>query len=129
MLQIDAFGPDATLHHIGIAVRSIQATAPELTPEFDPGQKVSVAFLELNGLTLELIEPASDDSPVSRSLKAGQRLQHMCYEVDDLDSALEVGRAAGFHALGKSVPAVAFGGRHIIWVFHNSHGLVELLQR
>ncbi len=49
------FGADATFHHIGIAVLSILEAAPDLTPVFDPIQKVSVAFMHMHDLPLELI--------------------------------------------------------------------------
>ena len=129
MPRTEAFGPDAALHHVGIAVKSIGSVRPDLEPVHDPIQRVSVAFTEMHGLPVELIEPASDDSPVSRSLRAGQRLQHLCFEVDELETAMERGRAAGFHTVAPPVPAVAFGGRRIAWVFHGVYGLVELLER
>jgi methylmalonyl-CoA/ethylmalonyl-CoA epimerase len=129
MSRIEAFGSSATLHHVGIAVRSIREAEPDLEPVHDPIQKVSVAFTDLHGLSVELIEPASTESPVSRSLDAGQRLQHVCFEVDDLDESLASGRAAGFHTVARPAPAAAFDGRQIAWVFHRFYGLVELLER
>jgi methylmalonyl-CoA/ethylmalonyl-CoA epimerase len=129
MPPLDAFGGTASFHHLGIAVHSIRDTAPELVPILDPIQKVSVAFLEMNGLSIELIEAAADDSPVSRSLRSGQRLQHVCFEVDDMEEALRSGRLAGFHPMAAPVPAVAFAGRRIAWVFHTVFGLVEILER
>lgn len=129
MPPLDAFGASARFHHLGIAVKSIRSAAPDLVPVLDPIQKVSVAFLEINGFSVELIEAAADDSPVSRSLRSGQRLQHVCFEVDDLEEALRLGRAAGFQLVAAPVPAVAFQGRRIAWVFHAVFGLVEVLER
>ena len=37
----------------------------------DPIQQVRVAFANFSGLTIELIEPASERSPIDQSLKKG----------------------------------------------------------
>jgi methylmalonyl-CoA/ethylmalonyl-CoA epimerase len=78
---------------------------------------------------VEYIEPASPDSPVTRSLQQGQRLLHLCFEVDRLEDAISVGRDAGFHLIRPPVPAAAFAGRRIAWVLSTQAGLVELLER
>ncbi len=126
---VDAFGPDARLHHVGVAVKSIAAVRPDLMAVHDPIQKVRVAFFRLHDLTIELIEPAADDAPVHRSLRAGSTLVHTCFEVDDVDAALVSGRRAGYAMLRPPVPAVAFANRRIAWVMHRAFGLVELLER
>lgn len=129
MTQLPAFGPDARLHHIGIAVRSIAAVNSEIQIFHDPIQRVRVAFFEMHDLLVELIEPAGDDSPVQRSLNQGVKLLHTCFEVDRLESSMDVAREAGYHPIRHPAPAVAFGGRRIVWVFHRELGLVELLER
>lgn len=129
MPSADPFGADATFHHVGLAVRSIEAVAPGADIVEDPIQNVRVSFVDWNGARMEFIEPVDESSPVTRSLKTGQRLQHLCFEVDSLDAALPAAAARGFHSLGKPVPAVAFGGRRIAWVYHAVFGLFELLER
>lgn len=127
--SIEAFGPDARLHHVGAVVPSIADQGLDLEPIHDPLQRVRVAFVDLAGTTIELVEPASDDSPIRRSLEKGGKLLHLCFEVPELDAALGSAAVHGFRALGPAQPAVAFGGRRIAWCFSPVFGLVELLER
>jgi methylmalonyl-CoA/ethylmalonyl-CoA epimerase len=129
MLERSPFGPSARLHHLGIAVPSIAAVEPALESTHDPIQKVRVAFYRQHDLTVELIEPAADDSPVRRSLEQGVKLLHTCYEVDRLEDAIAAGRTAGYMMIRPPVPATAFEGRRIAWVLSKDLGLVELLER
>jgi methylmalonyl-CoA/ethylmalonyl-CoA epimerase len=126
--KVDFFGEDARFHHVGMVVRSIASIQPDLEIIFDPVQNVNVAFVTLNGLTVELLEPASKDSPVGASLAKGIKLVHLCYEVADVEDALRRCREFGFFCIRKPVNAVAFN-REIAWVFSREYGLVELLAR
>lgn len=98
----------------------------------DPLQRVRVAFfypVDGHNPVLELVEPASDTSPVTSFLKKGGGLHHVCYEIDDLDSALRQARAAKMAIASPPTPAVAFNGRRIAWVCSRNRLLMELLER
>jgi methylmalonyl-CoA/ethylmalonyl-CoA epimerase len=122
------FGESARFHHVGMVVRSIQDLFPGIEPIPDPIQRVRVAFVDMHGAVVELIEPHGDVSPVTRALQRGERLVHLCYQVDDLHAALASAESGGFHTIHSPVPAIAFGGRLIAWVFHPHFGLCELLE-
>src|SRR5262249_10952079 len=126
--QLQFFGPSAKLHHVGIAVRSIEDAVPGLQQVEDPIQKVRVAFADFAGLTIELIEPASEKSPVDQSLKNGVKLLHICIEVPSLDGALKICAQNGFRKISPVQPATAFDMRKIVWVFNTVFGLVELVE-
>ena len=129
-LKLNCFGDDALLRHVGVAVRSIEAAAPGVAKELDPLQNVRVAFVELNGVLCELVEPVDERSPVNGYLKRDKMsLYHLCFEVSNLESALTRAKQNGFHALGRPKPAAAFEGRRIAWVFSPLLGLFELLER
>jgi len=129
-LVLNFFGEDARLRHIGVAVRSIDEAAPGALKQLDPLQNVRVAFIELNGVPCELVEPVDERSPVNGYLEHRKmNLYHLCFEVPDLERAVKQARQQGFHALGKPKPAVAFEGRRIAWVFSPTLGLFELLER
>ena len=54
-------------------------------------QKVRVALFDVGGVHIELVEPLSEDSPVSNFLKKrGGGIHHIAYEVDDLEDQIEV---------------------------------------
>ncbi len=129
-IPLELFGQDAAFHHVGLAVRSIaDSIGPCEGVVHDRVQQVSVAFVDLNGVCVELIEPAARPSPITASLDHGQPLVHLCFEVADLTRAIAAGRAAGFHKLARPVPAPAFDGRRIAWIYSRTYGLVELLER
>jgi len=129
------------LHHVGFVVASIEAAAPGFARSMgaewdgqiihDPLQKVRVIFLTTRAgdPQIELIEPAGEDSPVLRFLQEkGGGLNHVCYEVDDLEKELAEFRSRGAIIAKRPKPAVAFGGRRIAWVVTAEKLLVELLE-
>jgi methylmalonyl-CoA/ethylmalonyl-CoA epimerase len=85
--------------------------------------------LDTKNPVLELVEPASDASPVSNFLKTGGGLHHVCYEIDDLASGLRDAKASGFAVVAAPAPAVAFAGRKIAWICSRNRLLIELLER
>ncbi len=133
--------PALRLHHVGFVVANIETAMPgflrSLAAEWDgqvfldPLQKVRVAFLATRAQdpAIELVEPAADDSPVSRFLQErGGGLHHVCYEVADLEQQLVELRSRGALIVKRPLPAVAFGGRRIAWVITSEKLLVELLE-
>lgn len=129
MSRKQPFGPTATLHHVGLVVKSITAAWPDAEIFEDPLQKVKVAFVFINDQNLELIEPLSEDSPVSSSLKKGSKLVHLCYLVENIESAIQSAAKEGYRCFGRPVPAVAFEQRRIAWLFHREFGLFELVEK
>jgi methylmalonyl-CoA/ethylmalonyl-CoA epimerase len=133
---------NAILHHLGFVVASISAVAEEFAAlisarwdgviTHDPIQRVRVSFFsaaDARNPVFELVEPASEVSPVTSFLKKGGGLHHVCYEIDDLESGLREARAVGLAIVANPAPAVAFNGRRIAWVCSRSRLLVELLER
>ena len=52
-------------------------------------QKVRVAMLPLGESRIELLEPTSDDSPISKFLeKRGGGIHHIAVEVEDIEASL-----------------------------------------
>jgi len=133
---------NAVLHHLGFVVASIssvgQAFAASMSAHWDgdvihdPIQRVRVAFfypIDSRNPVFELVEPASETSPVSNFLKKRGGLHHVCYEVDELEIALDNARHEGWAIASLPAPAVAFHGRRIAWVYSKTRLLVELLER
>lgn len=95
------FGEDAVFHHIGIAVSSLNRVVDSEYPRWDDKvQGVRVAFVDLNGAPVELIEPLSETSPVSGDLSCGRPLVHVCFEVSSLATSIGAAGQYGFHLLG-----------------------------
>ena len=134
--------PQGTFHHVGYVVASIpdsvHAIAKSLDAEWDgeiihdPLQSVRVTFLKHKNSAdplVELVEPVGEKSPVQAFLKRGGGLHHLCYQVEQLEKQLQQSRAAGAVIVRRPVPAVAFGGRRIAWVFTTQKLLIEYLER
>jgi len=132
----------ASFHHVGYAVASIDRVAKEFASSMgaqwdekiihDPLQEARVTFMRCGGPetpAIELVEPAGDSSPLYKFVAQGGGLHHVCYEVDSLNPQLEQSRAAGCLVVKDPLPAVAFGGRRIAWVYTRQKLLVEYLER
>ena len=134
---------NAILHHLGFVVPSICSAAEGFAAVisaswdgmviYDPLQGVRVSFLspaDARNPVFELVEPASEESPVSTFLKKrGGGMHHICYEINDLDSRLGEAPSAGLVVVSTPKPAVAFAGRRIAWVCSRNRLLMELLER
>lgn len=127
MTVLNFFGEDARFHHIGIAVKSIKDVSPSSKIITDPIQKVHVAFVSLNGVETELIEPYGDNSPISESLMKGIKFLHICYAMPDIEKTIKECRKYRFHCIANPMPAVALNN-NIAWVYSNQFGLFELLE-
>lgn len=127
------------VHHIAIVVASI-AEARKVyegvlglsagEPEFVPDQKVNVLVTYAGSQRIELVEPASPDSPVSRFLaKHGGGLHHVAYRVDDIEVAIAALVKAGVRMI-DSHPRPGAHGTRIAFVYPQgmSGVLTELVE-
>ena len=132
----------ATFHHVGFVVASISQVGPEFARSLgaewdgqvihDPLQQARVTFLHCGASsnpTIELIEADSHESPLNKFVAKGGGLHHICYEVDALEAQLEFCRKQGSLIVRKPLPAAAFQGRSIAWVYTKQKLLVEYLER
>ena len=126
--SVDIFGDEAEIDHVGIAVESIDTALPDAEKVVDGIQDVSVAFVSIHGMTMELVEPNSDTSPISNLMSKGSKLLHICYRVPDIDAAIRKARKHGVHLISQPVPAVAFDNRKIAWLYSKTYGLLELVE-
>lgn len=133
---------DFKLLHVGVAVSSLEPTAELLSTLFgykvvsgpfdDPIQKVAVSFLATSGkdvAEIELIAPISEDSPIRSMLaKGGGAAYHLCFETNDLEGALAHARNHDCIVIASPVPAVAYQGRRIAWIYTPLRQLFELVE-
>lgn len=130
------------IHHIGAAVRDLQKAvetyrdlfgyALDSGPFVDEVQGVEVCLLRLGSspqIMLELVSPIGTPSPIDTILKKRNTAYHVCYEVDDIGSVISEFRRKGCIMVAEPVPAAAFGGRRIAWLYTPTNQLVEILER
>ena len=126
------------LHHIGIVVKDLASYVEPYTrfgliahsPVFhDPLQKVHLQFWrDERGSLLELIEPASEDSPVWRESQKGGGLNHLCYEVEDIEKQVQESIQEGGMITRPLTPAIAFEGRRVVFLYFLELGLIEFVE-
>ncbi|UCD24236.1 MAG: methylmalonyl-CoA epimerase [Gemmatimonadota bacterium] len=129
--------PNAQVAHIGIAVanldealafyRDILGLDPS-PPETADG--ATIVSLHLGDLEVELMQPAVEDSPISKFLeKRGPGIHHICYRVADLPAALEECRRRGYRLIDEE-PRPGAGGRMVAFVHPKATGgiLLELTE-
>ena len=125
-------------HHVGIACHRIERTLPfylslgySAAPVIDdPVQHVRVCFLDKSDAPrLELLEPLDDSSPVARTLStAGVTPYHLCYEVSDIERAIQLLRGERFLLVNGPVEAPAMDNRRVAFLFKKDTGLLELVE-
>lgn len=130
------------LHHVGIAVRELGQAADRLSclfsydlvsgPFDDPLQRVSVSFLSGSSgdaAQIELIAPFGENSPIQSMLNRGATgPYHLCFETEDIVAAVEHLQRQGCVVISQPLPAVAFQGRRIAWIYTPDRQLFELLE-
>ncbi len=95
-----------------------------------PKEAARIAFLPLGGSEIELVQPTTQDSGLSRYLeKHGPGLHHVCLQVDDLTGLLGRLKANGIQLINDQ-PQVGDDGRLYAFIHPKSTQgvLVELYQ-
>lgn len=100
------------LHHIGIAVRSLDESIPRYVDglglqlqgiEEVPTEKVRVAVVLAGSTRIELLEPTDPESPIARFLeKRGPGVHHLAFQVADTGEMIKVLTEAGAPMLDES---------------------------
>ena len=122
------------IDHLGIAVRSLDEAVGYYEKalgvmckgrEEVPSQGVRVAFFMVGDVRLELIEPTSGDSAVSKYLeKNGEGLHHVAFETDDIMAQLQKARDAGCRLVNE-IPIEGAGGKQVAFLHPKStHGVL-----
>ena len=128
----------AVIAHIGIAVRGLDAGVSfyrdvlglsEVPLADSDGARI--AGFAAGDALVELLEPATDDSPIGCFVaQRGGGLHHVCFAVPDLDAALERCREFGVRLIDET-PREGAEGKRIAFLHPSSTSgvLVELSER
>lgn len=129
------------LHHLGYAVPKISNVLNRFLAEdclivspciIDPILDVRVQFITLadSDTLIEVIEPVSDRSPVHTFLRRGNGFYHLCFEVPDLQSQLDLERERHGVIVVNPTRAEAFHGDEgkVAFVVRRSGMLIEFLE-
>jgi len=127
------------INHLGIATKGIDEALKfwadalgleNVHTETVEDQKVRVAMLPIGESRVELLEPTSDDSPISKFLeKRGGGLHHIAVEVDNIDASLAKLKEQGMRLIDET-PRIGAEGCLVAFVHPSASGgvLLELVQ-
>jgi len=127
------------INHLGIATKGIDEALKfwadalgleNVHTEVVEDQKVRVAMLPLGESRVELLEPVSDDSPISKFLeKRGGGIHHIAVETDDIEASLQQLKDNGIRLIDQN-PRIGAEGCLVAFVHPASTGgvLLELVQ-
>lgn len=128
------------IDHLGIATKSIAESLKfwqdslgleNVHTEVVEEQKVRVAMLPIGESRVELLEPTSDDSPISKFLeKRGGGIHHIAVEVENIEASLAKLKAEGARLIDET-PRIGAEGCLIAFVHPATTGgvLLELTQK
>ena len=130
----------ARIDHIGIAVQNIgdalkffeEALGIKLDHiATEEGGRTKVAFMPVGASDVELVEPQDAESGLGKFLaKRGEGIHHICFEVDDIETALARLKEHGAQLIDET-PRTNSSGMKLAFIHPKSaHGvLIELYQR
>lgn len=127
------------IHHIAILVDNLDASLtfwqdilglkPSRVSDM-PQESARIAFFPLGGSEIELVQPTTADSGLSRYLeKRGPGMHHLCLEVTDLSMLLKHLKANGVQLINDE-PKIGEGDKLYAFIHPKSSNgvLVELYQ-
>lgn len=115
------------LNHIAIAVPDIEkassiwenALGANITSTQSlPEHGVKVVFIESPNTKVELLEPLTNQSPISKFLEKNPNggMHHICYEVPNLENAAKKLKSVGAKILGDGLPKIGAHGNPVIFL-------------
>ena len=127
------------ISHLGIATKGIDEALKfwedalgleNVHTEIVEDQKVRVAMLPIGESRIELLEPTSEDSPITKFLeKRGGGIHHIAVEVEDINAALMKLKQQGARLIDEN-PRIGAEGCLVAFVHPSSANgvLLELVQ-
>lgn len=127
------------INHLGIATKDILEALKfwedalgleNIHTETVEDQKVRVAMLPIGETRIELLEPTSEDSPISKFLeKRGGGIHHVAVEVENIETSLEKLKSQGVQLIDEK-PRIGAEGCLVAFVHPKSANgvLLELTQ-
>ncbi len=129
------------IHHVAYAVADIEAAGKKM--EFlgyevsqpvmrDPDRNIKIEFRKHreSGLVVELVEPDGEPNPVAGYLDKNNGMSvpyHICYEVENLEKAMEECKNHGYFAFQKPAPAIAMDDHRVVFLMSKDGGMIELV--
>ena len=126
------------LNHVAIAVPDLSAAADLYRNAFGatvsapmalPEHGVTTVFVELPNSKIELLHPLGENSPIAKFLQRnpGGGIHHLCYEVADIEQAIQRLVGEGMRILGDGKPKLGAHGKLVIFL-HPADAIGTLIE-
>lgn len=126
------------LNHVAIVVPNLESASSLYRETF--GARVSepveleehgvtTVFVNLPNTKIELLHPLGEHSPIQRFLDNNPDggMHHVCYEVEDIDIAVQRLRQRGLRVLGDGKPKIGAHGKPVVFL-HPKDGVGTLIE-
>ena len=115
------------MNHVAIAVPDLDAAAalyrdvlgcPVSDPQTSEEQGVTIVYVTLGNVNIELMSPHGDSSPIAKFLERNPAggLHHVGVEVSDMDAAIDHLKAHKIRVLGDGTAANGIHGNPILFL-------------
>jgi methylmalonyl-CoA epimerase len=126
------------ISHLGMAVKDLEEAREFYRSIFklessDPiiggDGTLKVSMVKVGEVSIELIEPIGNEGVMAKFLeKRGEGFHHICYEVDNIHSAVSSLKESGMEVLGEPKPGAE--GLSVFLHPRGTHGvLVEFVEK
>jgi len=124
--------------HIGIVVKDINDGINQWETTFgysqmtkevlNTRQKVKIVFMtKENSITIKLISPFDESSPISGFAKRGGGLHHLCFKTGDIKTEIPILKDNGLMLISPPAPGEAFGNDDIAFLLAKNNLNIELI--
>ncbi len=126
------------LNHVAIVVPDLDSAsrlyrevfgADVSTPVDLVEHGVTTVFVELPNTRIELLHPLGENSPIRRFLENNPDggMHHVCYEVTDIEAAIERLSEQGLRVLGGGTSSIGAHGKPVVFL-HPKDGIGTLIE-
>jgi len=126
------------LNHVAIAVPDLEAASDLYRKTFGadvseplelPEHGVTTVFVNLPNTKIELLLPLGEGSPIARFLEKNPAggMHHVCYEVEDIESAAARLVQDGLRVLGDGKPKIGAHNKPVLFL-HPKDGMGTLIE-
>ena len=127
------------IDHIGIAVKSVDQAKHLFgevlglkfkSEESEDEYQVKLASFQAGDIEIELVEGTGESSPISRFIeKKGEGIHHICFQVDDIQQALQNLETMGIELIDRKPRLIRHGRKVAFLNPQSTHGiLIELVE-
>jgi methylmalonyl-CoA epimerase len=126
------------MNHVGIVVRNLDEALEAYSRGFGvevektmevPNIQLKIGILRIGGMEIELLHYQNPDHPLVKPLQADRMgIHHLCYEVENIEEALETLQTKGFKLVEGFPRKGAHGKIAFLISPHSTEEKIEILE-